>query len=406
MSVPRRILPVLVLAQFLGTSPWFSANAILADLVREAAITPAQVGLLTSAVQAGFIAGTLCFALLLVADRFVPRRVFLVCSLLVALANASLLIGPPSLAKALASRFVLGFFLAGVYPVGMKIAATWYRQGLGSALGFLIGALALGTASPHGLRAIGAGVDWRVTVVTVSAFAAFGGWMVYRWVPEAPGAGRRGAPIRLSALAVIWRDRAVRASVLGYFGHMWELYAVLVMIPALATELLARNAGVALSGVDASTVSLIAFVAIAAGSVGCALGGLAAQRFGSARVASWQLAASGLCCVATPLMLHAPFMAGLAWLLIWGMTVIGDSPQLSTLTARNSPPAIVGSVLTFANCIGFSISILTIQATVWLAERWPLEAVMPWLALGPLTGWLALRPLRRTRDERLGPTSG
>ena len=423
-TVPRRVLPILVLAQFLGTSPWFSANAILADLAREADIAPAQVGLLTSAVQLGFIAGTLCFALLLLADRFEPRRVFLTCSLLVAISNAALLVGTLTLGQTLASRFLLGFFLAGVYPVGMKIAASWYRQGLGAALGFLIGALALGTAAPHGLRAIGAGLSWQMIVATVSAFAAIGGWIVYRWIPAAPdgagkGAGRgagtgaagsahRPAPIRLSGLAVIWRDRAVRASAVGYFGHMWELYAVLVMMPGLAAVLLARHAGLpdggaidsallagdALRRVDARAVSTIAFAAIGAGAIGCALGGLAALRFGSARVASWQLATSGLCCLATPWLLQAPLAIGVAWLLLWGTTVIGDSPQLSALTASNSPPAIVGSVLTFANCIGFSISILTIQTTVWLAEHWPLEAVMPWLAAGPLAGWLALRALR------------
>ncbi len=417
---PTRILPVLVLAQFLGTSPWFSANAIMADLVREAGIAPAQVGLLTSAVQAGFIAGTLCFALLLVADRFAPHKVFAACSVLVAVANAAVLIGPATLERALASRVLLGFFLAGVYPVGMKIAAGWYRQGLGSALGFLIGALILGTAAPHGLRALGSQIAWQHIVLAVSAFAAIGGAMVLWWVPGAPGGPPRGTGIRLSGLAVIWRDRAVRASAVGYFGHMWELYAVLVMMPAMAAAMLVRHtarlaglpadamllAGDAMAAADAGTVSWIAFAAIASGAIGCALGGVVSRRFGSARVATWQLATSGLCCVATPWLLDAPLAIGIGWLVLWGTSVVGDSPQLSTLTAQNAPPAIVGSVLTFVNCIGFSISILTIQATTSLAAHWPLEQVMPWLAIGPVVGVLAMRPLRRADLRSRSATPG
>ena len=175
----------------------------------------------------------------------------------------------------------------------------------------------------------------------------------------------------------------------GYFGHMWELYAFIVLAPAIVASRLA-----------AGSVSAGAFWAIAAGAAGCIGGGLLARRFGSARIAHWQLATSCGCCLAAPVALHAPFALFLAWLLVWGATVAGDSPQFSALTARNAPPAVVGSVLTFTNCIGFAISVASIELFVRAAQHWPLAAVLPWLAVGPLVGLWMLRPLVRVQVAR------
>jgi len=396
--VPRHILPVIVLSQFAGSSLWFAANAVMPDLQRAWGLPAAALGPLTSAVQLGFVAGTLAFALLMLADRFPPTRVFLACCLLGALCNAATLLADGRLGVLLALRFGVGFLLAGIYPVGMKIAATWYREGLGAALGLLIGALVLGTALPHGLRAL-AGQEtglsaamagpppWQLVVLAVSLLAAAGGLATALLVPAPAPApvARRAAPITPKALALIWSDPRLRAPAFGYFGHMWELYSFIVLVPVvLATRL-----------DDAASVSAWAFCAIGAGLVGCVAGGLLARRVGSARVAQVQLATSGACCVAAPLMLGAPLPWFLAWLLLWGTTVSGDSPQFSTLTARNAPPAVVGSVLTFTNCIGFAISVVSIELFVRAAQAWPLALVLPGLAVGPALGLWMFAPLAR-----------
>jgi MFS family permease len=399
IAVPRRILPVIVLSQFAGTSLWFAVNAVMPDLQRAWGLPATSIGTLTSAVQLGFVAGTLVFALLMLADRFLPSRVFLVCSLLGALLNAATVLADGRLVLLVALRFSVGFLLAGIYPVGMKIAASWYRERLGAVMGILIGALVLGTALPHGLRALAgdsgalassiAGYPpWQAVVLGVSLLAALGGTATALLVPLSPHASR-GARITPGALGLIWSDGRLRASVFGYFGHMWELYAFYVLVPLIVATRLAGTA-----------VSAAAFWTIAAGFAGCVVGGLLVRRFGSARVAQLQLLASAACCLAAPLMLLAPLPLFMAWLLLWGATVVGDSPQFSTLTAQNAPAAVVGSVLTFTNCIGFAISVVSIELFVWAAQGWPLAGVLPWLALGPALGLWMLRPLVTARTSR------
>lgn len=387
--VPRHVLPVLVLAQFAGTSLWFAVNAVMPDLQRELGWPTAALGTLTASLQFGFIAGTLVFALLAIADRIAPRRVFLVC----ALAGAACTVGAWAMVSdyhaLLAWRFATGFFLAGIYPVGMKIAAQWYTRGLGAALGLLIGALVLGSASAHALRALSGTLPWPTLMLGVAAMAALGGVMLYALVGDAPGAVARVTTLQWRALATLWTDARVRSSVLGYFGHMWELYTMWVLVPLiLATRL------------QGATLSWTAFFVLGAGVIGCAGGGWVALRWGSARVAGAQLATSGLCCLAAPWAMHAPDALFYAWLLLWGVTVSGDSPQFSTLTARNAPPQAVGSVLTLTNSIGFGISIASILLFVSLADRVPLGQLVPWLAVGPALGLWALWPLVQAERSR------
>lgn len=384
--VPRHVLPVLVLAQFAGTSLWFAVNAVMPDLQRAFGWPATAVGTLTSALQAGFIAGTLVFALLAIADRFAPRRVFLVC----ALAGAGCTVGAWAMVSEftalLAWRFATGFFLAGIYPVGMKIAAQWYTRGLGPALGLLIGALVLGSASAHALRAIGDSLPWPTLMLGVAALAATGGVSLYTLLPDPPGAVARVTTLQWRALATIVTDARVRSSVFGYFGHMWELYTLWVLMPLiLATRL------------EGPALSWTAFAMLGAGVFGCVGGGWLAPRFGSARVAGVQLATSGLCCLLAPLLIGAPDWLFYGWLLVWGITVSGDSPQFSTLTARNAPPQAVGSVLTLTNSIGFAISIVSILLFVELTRVVPLGWLLTGLALGPALGLWALRPLWRAR---------
>ena len=381
--VPFHVLPVLVLAQFAGTSLWFAVNAVMPDLQLTFGWPATAVGSLTSALQWGFIAGTLVFALLALADRFRPTRVFLSC----ALAGAACTVGAWAMVSdfsaLLAWRFATGFFLAGIYPVGMKIASQWYRQGLGAALGYLVGALVLGSASAHGLRAVADALPWPSIMLGVAALAAAGGLLILT-LGEPPQAPVRVTRMQWQALGTLWTDARVRSSVLGYFGHMWELYTLWVLLPLIL--------GTRLSGVD---LSWAAFVMLGSGALGCVLGGHAARRWGSARVAALCLGVSGLCCLLAPLLMHAPDALFYAWLLVWGITAAGDSPQFSTLTARNAPPLAVGSVLTLTNSIGFAISTLSILLFVALSDGLPLGWVLTGLALGPALGLWALRPLVR-----------
>jgi MFS family permease len=390
---PRRVLPTLVVAQLLGTAPWFAVNAVMPDLQRELGWSTAAVGTLTSAYQLGFIAGTLVFALLAVADRHSARRVFLLCSL----ASAACTVGAWAVVRdfhaLLALRLASGFFLAGIYPVGMKLAAQWFPLGLGNALGLLIGALIVGSASAHALRGLGAALPWPSVMLGVAALAAAGGVLLYRLLPEPPSvhaahaahaAPARAAHFDWGALATLWTDRKVRASVFGYFGHMWELYTMWVLMPlVLATRL------------DGAALSFAAFGVLGvAGALGCVAGGLLARRIGSAPVAAAWLATSGLCCLLTPWLIDAPAAPFALWLAVWGFAVTGDSPQFSALTASNAPRHAMGSVLMLTNCIGFAISIVSIELHVRLATLVPLATLLPWLAVGPLVGLWMLRGLR------------
>ncbi len=384
-SRPARILPILIISQFACTSVWFASNAVLSDLQREWGLGPEVVSYVTSSVQFGFISGTLVFAFFAIADRCSPRRVFFSCSMLGALANLLVSIVADGLTPLLLLRFLTGFFLAGIYPVGMKIAAGWYRSGLGQALGYLVGALVFGTAFPHLLRSAGAELPWTVVMTAVSVIAALGGILMLRMVPDGPYLPK-GSPFNPRILGVIFKDKPFRSAALGYFGHMWELYAWWAFVPVWLS---AYNhvAGVHLN------VSFWSFVIIAVGFVGCAGGGRLSKRWGSARVAFAQLAISGLCCVASPLLFGASPQLFLGFLLLWGITVVGDSPQFSTLNAQTAPPDYVGSALTIATSIGFFITILSIQLLAALLPIIGPQMIFLLLIPGPIWGLLSLKPL-------------
>ena len=390
MARPAYLLPVIICSQFAGTSLWFAGNAVVADLQHQWGLSDGSVGAVTSAVQLGFILGTLAFAVLMLADRFSPRRVFFLCCLAGACANGLLLLSPPDRIWLLASRFATGFFLAGIYPVGMKIASGWFEKGLGRALGYLVGALVLGTALPHLLRAGGAELPWQPVILGTSLIAGLGGVLMLL-APDGPflSGGARFDP---RAVAVIFRSRAFRASAFGYFGHMWELYTFWAFLPLWLTAYIAHES-VRLN------VSLLSFIVIAIGFLGCAAGGEISRTWGSARVAGSQLLISGVCCALSPLLFWADWPILMAFLLVWGISVVGDSPQFSALNAANAPPKLVGSALTLANCIGFAITVVSIQLVNAL---WPLIGAqfVFWLLIpGPVLGLLALRPLLRRAPD-------
>ena len=382
LTAPKRILPILVLAQFAGTSLWFAINAVMPDLQQQMGWPASAVGRLTSALQLGFIVGTLVFALLAIADRFSARRVFLFCALAGALCTLGAWLRIASFTELLLWRAATGFFLAGIYPVGMKIASQWFPEGLGFALGWLLGALVLGSASAHGIRALSVELPWSTVMISVAMLAAAGGLILYMAIPEPPNYKASTKKLEWQALATLWTDWRVRASVLGYFGHMWELYTFWVLVPLiLATQL------------NGQALSFAAFGVLGIGAVGCIGGGWLAKRWGSARVATLQLSMSGLCCLLAPWLMSAPLIWFLLWLAIWGVTVAGDSPQFSTLTASNAPKHAVGSVLTLTNSIGFALSIISIELFTSLVQEKQLATLLPWLGLGPLLGIVAMRPL-------------
>jgi hypothetical protein len=384
---PARILPVIILSQFAGTSLWFAGNAVLGDVQQQWGLAPDALGYVTSAVQAGFIAGTLVFAFFALADLFSPRIVFFACSLLGALCNAATPVVADGVLSLVALRFCTGFFLAGIYPVGMKIAAGWFERDLGNALGFLVGALVVGTAFPHLLRGLGHAMPWEGVMLGVAAIAAAGGVLMLALVPDGPYL-KKGARFDPRAFASIFRSPAFRASSFGYFGHMWELYAFWAFVPvALAAHARAAD----------FNVPLWSFAVIAAGALGCAGGGLVSLRAGSARVAFAQLTGSGLCCLLSPLAFLAPAPLFLAFLLFWGVVVVGDSPQFSALNARYAPPALIGSALTIANCVGFALTIPAIQLLSAAVQPLGVQYVFLLLAPGPVFGLLALRGIMTNR---------
>ena len=390
-QTPRHVLPIIVLAQFAGTSLWFAVNAVMPDLQIQMGWPVSDVGRLTSALQLGFIAGTLVFAVLAIADRFSSRRVFLICSLAGSMCTLGALAQVDDFLALLMWRATTGFFLAGIYPVGMKIASQWFPKGLGVALGWLVGALVLGSASAHGIRALSSQLPWSTVMLSVAGLAAAGGLILYELIPEPPQKTTQAKQLQWQALASLWTDWRVRSSVLGYFGHMWELYTLWVLAPLiLATRF------------EGTQLSMAAFSVIGVGALGCILGGLGAKRWGSAKVATLLLGISGMCCLLAPWLMFAPLEWMMAWLLVWGVTVAGDSPQFSTLTASNAPPHAVGSVLTLTNCIGFGISIVSIELFTHLAKWHDLSTLLPWLGLGPLLGIWAMWPLLKKPAQSLG----
>ena len=379
---PRRILIAIIGAQFAGTSLWFAGNAILGDLQRSLNLPSTALGPMISSVQLGFIVGTLVFALFGVADRFSPRLVFLVSAIAGAGFNLGIAFAPGDLMPILCLRFMTGFALAGIYPVGMKIAAGWYKSGLGAALGWLVGALVLGTALPHGVRAIGADLAWQTVLATVSAVAAGGGIALFLLVPDGPFL-TKGGEFNPKALVTLFRDQKLRAAAFGYFGHMWELYAFWAVVPLL----------IAASGVSERATSAWSFAVIAVGFFGCGLGGLVSLQHGSAFVSRAMLLVSGGMCLASPFVIGRWEGMSLAALLLWGFTVVGDSPQFSTHVAKSAPRTQVGTALTIVNSIGFAITIPAIELLTRLSNQWAPETAMLILVPGPVFGLWASRKM-------------
>lgn len=384
-----RSILLLLAAEFAAMSLWFVSAAILADMTRETAIEPWRQAALSSGVQLGFVVGAVVSAILGIADRFDPRRVFLVSALAAAAANASLLVATPGGALSIAARFVTGALLAGVYPVGMKIAVGWGQRDRGFLVGALVGALTLGSAVPHLISFMG-GTNWRLSVTIASLAAAVGG--VLALAVELGPHHARAATFDPRAIASAWTNRRIRLAYAGYLGHMWELYAMWAWI---ATASAASYGAHMLANDAISFGKITAFLAIAAGGIGCVVAGRIADRVGKAEIAAAAMIASGSAALLTAVTFGGPPWLTFLLVLAWGATIVPDSAQFSALVADAAPPAVAGSLMTFQTALGFALTFFTVQAVPSAAAHlgWPL--VLALLAIGPALGTVAMLRLRK-----------
>jgi MFS family permease len=379
----RTAVALVVLAQWLGTSLWFSPSGAADGLMARLDIGAAGFGWLIAATQLGFIAGTFGFATTGAADRFAASRIFAVSCIVGAVANGALVAPGLGFMPVWALRFGVGLCLAGIYPLGMKMIVQWVGGKPAAALGWLVGMLVLGTAMPHGLRASGASWPWETVVLASSVLAVIGAAVVFFLGDE-------------GALRQVFAVPGFRASAFGYFGHMWELYAFWSVLPWLCAPVcaeLSKRIGVA----NAPSVALLSFAVIAVGSIGCIAGGQLSRRIGSAAVAAAALAGSGLMCLLYPLLPEAALALRIGALFFWGFCVVADSPQFSALSAHYAPPRWLGSALVAQNGIGFLITVVSILILSRAVPAWGASAM--WILVpGPVLGLLALRPLLRRRE--------
>jgi MFS family permease len=382
-------IAIIVVAQLLGTSLWFSTNSAADDLTRAWGVGPSGIGWLTNAVQLGFIVGTLSIAFTGLADRYRASRIFALSAVLGACANAGFALWANGLADGMAWRFVVGLCLAGVYPLGMKLVVSWAPQQAGAALAWLVGMLTLGTALPQGVRVLGAHLPWQMVLLVSSLLALMAAAMVM-WLGDGPHLKLRdpSSPAARANVLRAFKAPALRASAFAYFGHMWELYAFWTLVPMLIriTDLPGR--------LGVGSVAGLSFAVIGVGALGCVLGGWMSVRIGSARVAAVALGLSACCCLVFPWVSEAPAWLLLGTLLIWGMSAVADSPQFSALSSQACPPDAVGSTLAVQNGIGFAITLVAIAMTTSVVDHVGVEVAW-WLLPGPLLGLIALRPLWR-----------
>lgn len=376
----KRVLPIIVLSQFLCTSTWFTGSVVAPTFIQNLGLDPSFLGWMTSAVQGGFIIGTLIFAFLGLADKYSPVRIFSLFAILAAASNF-MITTSSNIYIVLALRLITGIALAGIYPVGMKIAADHSKQGLGKLLGWLVGALVLGTAFPHALNLLAQNVDWKLVVYGSSFLCFIGAVLMVSLVKDGPYRQQR-SNIAKNAIGRAFEIPAFRVAALGYFGHMWELYAFWAFVPWMI-QLFINSHGAA-----PFSASFICFMTIAIGAVSCIIFGIKSQHFAKDKLAFGALAGSLICCLLLPVVFYIGSWSLFIFLLLsWGFWVIPDSPLFSTLVAQSVPAEINGASIMIVNCIGFAITIVSIQL-LSLLSTYENPIVIWLLAIGPILGLL------------------
>lgn len=383
------MLALVAVGQFLGMTLWFSATAAAPAIASELRLSASGTAWLTMAVQAGFVAGTLVSAIFTLADVLNPRRLFALGCVIGAAANAAIPFAASG-TTVIVLRACTGIALACVYPPGLKIAAGWFLERRGTALGILVGALTIGSAFPHLLAWGAQSVPWRVLMWVSSTLALTGGAVVFTAVKDGPYV-TASAPFDPHAVRDVLRSRGVRLATLGYLGHMWELYAMWGWISAYAA------ASLALRGNTMPRLgSLVAFITIASGAVGCVMAGRWADDWGKARVAGFSMVASAACATASAVIFGAPLPVLLLFAIVWGFSVVADSAQFSALVSEYSPRTHVGTALTLQTCAGFLLTMASLRLLPVVAAaagwRWAFLILVP----GPVLGAFAMRRLALT----------
>lgn len=378
---------MLAIAELLGMSLWFSGSAVVPALTIKWNLTEAGVNWLTLSVQLGFVAGTLLSAFLNLPDIISPRHLFTLTAIAGALVNAAFAWFAHGAPMGILLRFLTGMFLAGVYPPAMKILATWFRHGRGLALGVLVGALTLGKAAPYLINGIGS-VDWRYNVMFVSVLAVLGGLLVLFFVSDGPYA-LPAARFDWKQVGKVFGNRGVRLANLGYFGHMWELYAMWTWIPFMI------RASLSLRKSDPSFAELGSFLVIGFGAAGCIVAGLVADRVGRTVVTSYAMAISGSCCLVIGLLFGANPILLLIVAAIWGASVVADSAQFSACVTELGDPQYIGTALTIQTCLGFLLTTISIELIPRFVNLVGWRYAFMILAPGPLFGVISMLRLRR-----------
>ncbi len=385
-SARWRTLALLALAELLGMSLWFSGSAVVPALTKEWNLSAGAVNWLTLSVQLGFVAGTLLSALLNLPDIISSRHLFTLTAIAGAVVNGVFALYAHDAALAIPLRFLTGMFLAGVYPPAMKILATWFRHGRGMALGVLVGALTLGKATPYLVNGIGS-ANWRHNVLFVSLLAVAGSLIVQLFVGDGPYA-RPAARFDWKQVGRVFHSRGVRLANLGYFGHMWELYAMWTWIPLMI------RASLSLRKSDPSLAEVASFLVIGCGAAGCVIAGLIADRVGRTIVTSWAMAISGSCCLVIGLLFGANPILLLIVAAIWGASVVADSAQFSACVTQLGDPQYLGTALTIQTCLGFLLTIVSIKLIPLFVDLVSWRYAFVILAPGPLFGVIAMLRLR------------